>query len=295
MDLFDVTNSYHLIMCWMTRLLITISAFYCFGCSSQTVSKDEVKNEIVVDTVYIEHTEYSTSKVDSTHFSPALAINRIADIENEYFKNFQNGYSKYYGAQWLNDMRSIEYLEMMDSLGVETDSLHCTMYAMEALKSGFGDMFDSLDTFHREIWKEREYAGWSIGYLLVKKFGWKAYLVIDSNSVEYERCLKSYKMNSTYPVWHQPKIPLEDIVVIGMNDSIIDKVLESNEFGWGFSYQGYHTWITRYDDLLECNWNGCPSRKYTDSDQGDLFKKTPFKDYWDYDSHVIVVPPKRED
>ena len=135
-------------------------------------------------------------------------------------------------------------------------------------------------------------AGWSLGYLLVKEWNWKAYLILDESSEEYEHCQKSYKKSKSYPVWRQPNIPLEKLLLLGKDNAEIQKLLQENEFGWGFSHQGIHTWITRFDELKECNWMGAPSKKYEVATK-PLFLSTPFLSYFDYNSHVVIFPPKQ--
>ncbi|WP_346882982.1 hypothetical protein [uncultured Algibacter sp.] len=245
----------------------------------------------------------SDCKGDFSYFDSCEAINKIIDIENHYLTNFNSGFSKYYGTSWRQNSEHIildngitkykSYLNEVKQYKIVPDSLHCTIYAYKALKAGLNDnQLNKLEKTHKAIWKSREIAGWSIGYILVKYFKWKAYLIINSNSAEYNHCLKSYNKNKSYPVWKQPNIPLEAFFIIGQHDTEINNLLLKNEFGWGFSEQGIHTWITRYNRLKECNWLGAPSKKYQESvNDKPLFITTKFSDYNDYNSHVVVFPP----
>ena len=108
---------------------------------------------------------------------------------------------------------------------------------------------------------------------------------------EYNRCMRNFKNNKKYYVWHQPDIQLEKVFVYGKDENAMTELLSKHEFGWGFSYQGIHSWITRYTDLKECMWDGAPCRKYNFSNSQYLFKSTPFLEFNDYYSHVIVFPP----
>lgn len=247
----------------------------------------------------------SDCKNDYTNFNSCEAINKIVDIENEHLIDFNQGISKYYGTVWREraeykvvkgDSTLYErYLTELDDSINKPDSLHCTIYAYKGLKAGLNsDQLHRLEKLHKKIWKSREIAGWSIGYILVKYFNWKAYLIIHPNSKEYKHCSRSYHKNKTYPVWKQPNIPLENLYTIGKDDSLINNLLKKQEFGWGFSEQGIHTWITRYDELKECNWLGAPSIKYQESAyEKPLFITTKFKDYFDYNSHVVIFPSEQ--
>lgn len=268
-----------------------------FACNSESI-ESEVDRPLERE----DHTKYSDSKDAYLNFNSSAAINKIADIENEYFDSWEDSVSRYYGTVWRQKAEGLSlngstsqyenYLAELSRNSIKPDSLHCTLYAYEGLKAGLtNDQLVKLEDEHREIWKAREIAGWSIGYLLVKHFDWQAFLIIDRNSNEYDHCLKSFEVNRTYPVWQQPNIPLKQVFITGKDDSLITDLLSQYEFGWGFSDQGYHTWITRYDELKECNWLGAPSAKYQASEyEKPLFLATKFIDFSDYGSHVIVLP-----
>ncbi len=234
-------------------------------------------------------------------FNSPKAINRIAEIENDYFNDYNLSYSKYYGTQWYNSMGQIilpkdsitlfeRYVE--ENKNIKLDSMHCTIYAVKALEAGFGEEFNAIKNHHKDIWKNREYAGWSLGYILTKFYNWKAYLFISKDSDEYNTCLKNYKKDKKYHVWKQPNIPVEKLLDVDDDKDKIERLLKENEFGWGFSNQGWHTWITRFNYLKECNWLGAPSKKYDAAYNKPLFLKTEFINYFDYNSHIIIFPPK---
>jgi len=251
------------------------------------------------------HTQPSTLQNTYSNFNSPKAINKIAEIENEYFNNIETGCSKYFGTVWQewainnfaeNDSLSEfeHYSQAITAKGETYDSMHCTIYAIKALQAGFGDTFKEIEAYHRQIWNDREYAGWSIGYILTKYYNWKAYLFISNISEEYTRCRKKFTADKTYYVWKQPDIPIEQIFDFDKEQDAIDSLLNLHEFGWGFSYQGIHTWITRFDTLKECNWMGVPCSKYSSPNEKPLFIATKFTEFLDYNSHVIIFPPKKK-
>jgi len=279
------------------KLFPFLSICLFFACSNEP--KEVKKAKIVEEKIF---TEYSTLTNQYANFNSVNAINKIADIENEYFRNTKNSVSKYYGTVWreqaehkIIENNLSQYQDYLNALQEKPDSLHCTLYAYEGLKAGLTkEQLEELENKHRAIWKSREIAGWSIGYILVKDYDWQAYLILNKQSNEYNHCLKSYKKDKSYPVWKQPNIPLEEVYIIGEQDSLVHNLLNQHEFGWGFSEQGIHTWITRFDELKECNWLGSPSVKYQSSEfEKPLFISTSFKDYFDYNSHVVIFPRKK--
>jgi len=288
---------------FISQLLLLGSLFSCHPKTAENEKPSPIE-------IHKTHTAFSAGQNEYLNFSSVAAINKIATIENEYFRDRKYGVSKYYGTQWREMAENImldsstsqydDYLKRLSSSTVlkinnpKPDSLHCTLYAFEALKAGLTpDQLTQLDSLHKTIWKDREIAGWSIGYLLVKHFGWQAYLMIRPCSTEYDQCVKHYSKYKSYPVWKQPDIPLKNVFTIGEDDSLINHLLLQNEFSWGFSYQGYHTWITRYAQLKECIWSGSPSITYQESGHDEpLFESTDFNNYYDFNSHVVVVPQK---
>ena len=263
--------------------------------------ENELKQIQDYDVNWQTYTDLSHLENTYKNFNSPKAINRIAEIENEYFNNYETGYSRYYGTQWksyaenqFNFGDSISYFDRyiakLTNENISPDSMHCTIYAIEALKAGMDSSFSKLDQLHKQIWKDREYAGWSIAYILTKHFNWKAYLILSKDSHEYQRCINSFNSNKEYNVWKQPNIKIEVLLDFDNEKEKIDSLLSKNEFGWGFSDQGWHTWITRFNTLKECNWVGVPSKEINSN---ILFKSTSFTNYLDYASHIVVFPPKK--
>ena len=119
---------------------------------------------------------------------------------------------------------------------------------------------------------------------------------MNSQSKEYERCKKYWKNNGSYYVWKQPEIKINGLFELDDDSARLeaDSLLLDNEFGWGFSEQGWHTWFTRFDTLKECYWNGGPADVFSLGGKRNLFGKTKFLDYYDYKSHVICFPPRKD-
>lgn len=292
----------------MKIVSIVFLLLFLYACENSDKDVGKAEMEMEEDTVqayqYQIYTDTSTLPNQYVGFSSPKAVNRIAEIENEYFNSFQQSYSKYYGTVW-GESASVRYEEdssiLLDSykseveaLGCKADSMHCTLYAMEALKAGLDTNFQVLERYHKEVYKEHEHAGWSVGYILAKYFDWKAYLVISKNSKEYDRCMKYFNKSKEYYVWNQPAIPLQGMYDFDDDFLEIDSLLNEHEFGWGFSEQGWHTWITRFKMLKECYWGGAPSKEYCSSGEDNLFSQIRFNDYYAYQSHIIVFPPKKE-
>ena len=151
--------------------------------------------------------------------------------------------------------------------------------------------YSKLLKYHNEIWAGKGFAGWSVGHLLVDRFGWKAYAFIESYAKYYHHYLSHFKDKNEYPVYKQPNIKIEAYYMLGKEDDKIEKLLKRVQFSWGFSEDGIHTWITNYQNLLECHWDGVPAARYYNSYLPDLFETTRFLEYKDHDVHIIVVPP----
>ncbi|MFK7757667.1 MAG: hypothetical protein AB8B53_12125 [Flavobacteriales bacterium] len=244
-------------------------------------------------------TEPSELQNTYTNFHSPHAINKLAEIENTHFNAYETGTSPYYGTSWRSFADSLMfsnetslYENYLDSLYCYPDSMHCTLYAVKALQKGMDSLWPLLETHHKRIYKEHEHAGWSIAHILVKEFGWKAYYISHPYAGEFKHCNAAYETKKEYPVWNQPDIPLEDRYIIGEHDSLLTILLSNNEFGWGFSRQGYHTWVTRFTELKECIWHGAPAKRYEMMGL-PLFRSTPFLRYIDYQSHVVCFPPKK--
>ena len=279
--------------------LLFLSCFMFLSCSQKKIKKTEINTAPRKNLIF---THPSKLKNEYVKFSSPNAINRLASIENEYFNAYYDSLkSNYYGTSWseeamntFDDSSSIsdldQYLNYFDN---KPDSMHCTIYAIEALRFGMSGEFEKLEAKHKSIWGGREHAGWSVAYLLTKYYNWKAFLIVSETSPEYKNCVRNFKTDHKYHVWKQPNIPIENLYNFEEDEIKIDSLLNENEFGWGFSYQGYHTWISRFDTLKECNWLGAPSLEYTYGYYVPLFKKVKFMEYYDYGSHIIVFPPKK--
>ncbi len=286
------------------KLIYLISSLVLFsGCHLLNDEKDQVatsNEEISIKPDTTVYTKPSRLKNEYKSFNSRAAINEIAEMENFYFRNYQNGITPYYGTIWrenlaVNDstLDSPEFIKYCNALEEKPDSMHCTLYAVKALKAGLPDsLWKELEDEHLKTYGSHEHAGWSIGHILVEKFGWKAYLIIEESCQEFSHCKKSFDSKRTYPVWGKPDIPLQDLFIKGKDNLLIENLLNENEFGWGFSYQGWHTWVTRFSTLKECIWYGAPSKSFESGYSAPLFKKTPFIEYYDYGSHVVIFPPK---
>jgi len=277
-----------------------VAALMVFSISCSNEPRVSSKHEPEPDTTI--YTAYSTEPHSYARFNSQSAINEIAIMENHYFQTYKTGITPYYGTKWRESAEynytdfedysaTNQFKSYLDKLGSKPDSMHCTLYAVKALKSGLDSLWPDVERIHNQLYKEHEHAGWSMAHVLVKHFGWQAHLFIKESSTEYEQCVNHFKKHQTYPVWKQPDIKLENLFVIGKQDSLITELLSNHEFGWGFSFQGWHTWITRHNSLKECIWHGAPGLEYEIVNL-PLFRSTPFLDYHDYDSHVIVFPPK---
>ena len=252
------------------------------------------------------HTAFSSRENAYFGFDAPKAINRIATIENEYFLDFSASESRYHGTIWATEIAPINYLgpdshrvwdhyqAALEQRGIRRDSMDCTIYAMEAIRAGFGPDFPQFEAHHKHLWNNLEYAGWSVGYILTAQYDWKAYLILSERSSEYESCLRNFAQDQKYHVWKQPDIPIQEILDFDRDQEQIDSLLSHYEFGWGFSEQGWHTWITRFTELKECYWAGSPSAQYSEQGEKPLFLATPFTQYYDYASHIVVFPPQLE-
>jgi hypothetical protein len=274
------------------------------SCNNENAIQKTAAKSLQKNKFYHIYSAYSRLKNTYSGFNSPKAVNKIAEFENDYFNNYDDSITKYYGTEWARDASADtakgknitifdEYKKELEKYHIKPDSFHCTIYAVKALEAGMERNFEKLKQYHKQIWKNREFAGWSIGYILTEKFGWRAYLVIDRNSEEYKRCLSNFKNHRNYWVWKQPSIRLENMFIVGESDSIISKLLSENEFGWGFSDQGIHTWITNFELLKECIWDGAPAKKYDLYSGNPLFKKGYFLSSHDYSSRVLILPPKQ--
>jgi hypothetical protein len=239
---------------------------------------------------------------ENTSFDSQKAIRHIRQLEKEWKLDHQNGASRYAGTEWLKAAATTEWLadssiydhyrnRLPDSLRI--CPLDWTHYAIEALRAGLGETdFAKMDSLHEKIWGKREYAGWSVAYLLTKHFGWTAIAAVYPYSEEFDQVKRTFIQKKAYPVWRQPDITLEALYELPLQANSLNKILKTEAFGWGFSIQGWHTWITHYDELWECNWWGSPSTLYEETGTKPLFIHTQLTEFTDYDSHVICFPPQ---
>ena len=172
--------------------------------------------------------------------------------------------------------------------------MDCTTYCAKLLKAGMrSEDYSKLVKYHSEIWEGLGFAGWSVGHLLVDRFGWKAYAFIEKDAEDYHHYLSHFKVRKEYPVWKQPNIKIEEYFVLGEDDAKVEELLSKHKFSWGFSEDGVHTWITNFTDLKECHWDGPPAEKYNPNNSFPLlFETTRFIEFEDYDVHLVVFPTK---
>lgn len=280
-------------------IFIPLSIFLFSNCLHKNINTKKIENKFLKVTDFQKvFTLYSQLENKYSGFNSVTAHNKIAEIENSYFRDYYHDLSKYYGTLWgentlyCDDSTGVtifdKYKSEIKKRGQKADSSHCTIYAIWALEAGFGDDFENIVAKHKAKWGKREFAGWSIGYILTTYYKWKAYLFISEFSDEYNRCVKNFNSSKTYYVWKQPSIKIENMYIFGKNDSLMLDLLNKNEFGWGFSYQGIHTWITRFYEIKECIWSGAPSKDFGSS---LLFATHSFSNLGGYNSHIVVFPP----
>jgi len=242
----------------------------------------------------------------SLDFNSTKAIKKALSLEQEYFSNYDLGTNRFAGRLWLdyskretqkNNRKTLyeKYLEELSEKSLELYELDCTTYAEECLKEGLESInYKKLKQFHNEIWPGLGLAGWSTAYILTEKFNWKAYLFISSNAKDKDYYITNFNTKQKFPVYNQPDIKLENYFIKPQQDKDIKELLNKQEFGWGFSEQGIHTWITNYNNLKECHWDGAPSKKYNYKNFPLLFETTKFNEFTDYNIHLIVFPPENQ-
>jgi hypothetical protein len=247
-------------------------------------------------------------------FDARTAERRARAFERSYFSNYDSGVSRFYGRLWAKiyarkvkqGSASTVWQQFVDELaaqGTRPMRLDCTLYAQEILRAGMrAEEYERLRREHNALWPGRGFAGWSVGYLLTTKFGWKAYAIINRSSTYYGYYLHHFRTKKQYPVWKQPNIDIEAHFILGKDDRAIERLLQAHRFGWGFSDGGIHTWITFQTNLKECHWDCGPSRRYeipnthdyyrtSDLKHHTLFKTTRFIRFSDYHAHLVVFPP----
>jgi len=236
-------------------------------------------------------------------FDSSEAIVRSDELVKEYLTGYFWNVSRLVGRVWLDYSEEIsmsektiyeEYLNELEKDSLQMRRMDCTIYAEDCLKAGFGeDDFRRLKNLHNEIYPGKGFAGWSVSYLLTGNFGWKSYAFIKPGAKDYHHYLNHFKNNKEYPVRRQPDTKIEKFYFLGEDNEEIEQLLSENEFGWGFSEDGIHTWITNYTDLKECHWDGPPAEKYDpDNSFPLLLETTRFIEFYDYGVHLVVFPRK---
>ncbi len=237
-------------------------------------------------------------------FNADTAMERSNEMVKEHWENYHKGVSRYYGRVWLDNYAKgyyigdstyhDDYIQELRKRDMQKVRMDCTIYCAKVLKAGMGsEEYSKLVNYHNAIWSGYGFAGWSVGHLLVDRFGWKAYAFIESGANYHHHYISHFKDKKEYPVWKQPNIKIEAYYSLGEDDAEIEKLLSQHKFSWGFSKDGIHTWITNYANLLECHWDGTPAAKYNVNNWfPDLFETTRFIEYKDYNVHIIVVPPE---
>ena len=242
---------------------------------------------------------------------------RIAAFEAAFFPNYDDGICPYYGRAWRDGFAKQEtyrdsgvsvwrhYRESLARSGITPERLDCTLYAKEVLKAGLSPRdYRRLWAEHHKIWGDDGFSGWSVGYLLTEKLGWRAYAVIHPEAPDFNYYVSHFESRREYPVWRQPNIPIEKYFISGRDDREIEALLSQHPFGWGFSEGGIHTWITSGVNLKECHYDKGPSPRYDMPEShalfqagnlrvNPLFKTTRFVKFTDYSVHLIVFPPER--
>jgi hypothetical protein len=244
---------------------------------------------------------FAQESSNSADFVSKKAIERSNELVLEYSKGYHNNVSRLVGNVWLSSVKKSniavynDYIKELKKDSLKPKVMHCTIYAEACLKAGFSSSdFKKLKMYHKEIWDNKGFAGWSVAHLLTEKFGWKAYAFIRKGAKDYNHYLHFFKNKKEYPVWKQPNIKIEKFFILGKDDLEIKNLLSKFEFGWGFSKDGIHTWITNYTDLKECHWDGPPAKKYNPNNYLPfLYETTPFLEFYDYNIHLLVFPPKR--
>ncbi|MEA1973724.1 MAG: hypothetical protein U9N34_10610, partial [Candidatus Cloacimonadota bacterium] len=183
---------------------------------------------------------------DLIKFDSKAAIKESNDILSEHWKNYYERVSRYYGGFWFDNYAKQQvigertcyddYLKELKKRDLKRIRMDCTLYSAKVLKAGMGsEEYSKLVGFHDEIWPGKGFAGWSVGHLLVDRFGWKAYAFIEPGAKYYHHYLSHFKDKKEYPVWRQPNIKIEDYFILGKNDSEIEELLRKHKFSWGFS------------------------------------------------------------
>ena len=240
-------------------------------------------------------------------FDDKKSAERVREIADSYFKNYEDGLCPYYGRLWQSAYATKyayadtgttvweHFFHALAAAGLTPKRLDCTLYAQEILKAGMSRRdYDRLRMEHRKLWGDRGFAGWSVAYLLTEKLGWRAYAIIAADAPDAALYLRSFKGRMRYPVWRQPAIRIEGYYVSGRDDRAIEALLRRHAFGWGFSEGGIHTWITQGIDLVECHFDAGPTKRYDLDLPYRLLETTRFTAFKDYHVHLVAFPPDDE-
>lgn len=261
-----------------------------------------LKMRLMVTIIIVIFTQnlFAQENINQTDFDSKKAIEKSNELVLEYMKGYHNNVSRLVGNIWLSSAKKTnlavynDYIKELKKESLKPKVMDCTIYAEACLKGGFlTNEFKQLKKYHNGIWAGKGFAGWSVAHLLTEKFGWKAYAFIRKGAADYNHYLHYFETKKEYPVWKQPNIKIEKFFTFGDDDLEINKLLMKHEFGWGFSNDGIHTWITKFTDLKECHWDGPPAKKYNPNNYLPLlYETTPFVEYYDYGIHIVVFPPK---
>ena len=101
-------------------------SFIFISCNSKTEVK-EIKPDTLEQITYVIYSPYSKNENKYFGFNSPKAINCIADVENEYFNNFDDSISRYYGTLWANaayfDTSEVKGLSLFDEYVYELSKL----------------------------------------------------------------------------------------------------------------------------------------------------------------------------
>jgi len=236
-------------------------------------------------------------------FDSEAAIEQSFKIIDEYWDDYNNQVSRYVGKVWFEEISKQQYLGNVSWHDDYIEELvHCNLqnmviddmsYCILLLKTGMGQQdFANFVEYYYAFSSSDSFTVYDVGYLLVNRFGWKAYAFISPEAKDFSYYLNSFKYKKEYPIQNQPSIKIEKYYTLGEDDNEIEIFLSNYDFGFGFSENGIHNWITNYNDLLECHSNGSPSKKYhLEITLPNLFETTPLIEYDDHDVHILFIPP----
>jgi hypothetical protein len=242
------------------------------------------------------------------HFDFKRAEKRMREIERDYAKHYEKSASRYFGRRWARFAKTQRkkgaeqtvwqrYLQALGKRKKRPQRIDCTLYAEQAMKAGLSARdFRRMWRLHRKTWGPRGLAGWRVGYLLVRYFGWTAYAVIRPDARYYYGYLEGFR-RGYYRVWRQPNSPIARYFIVGKHDRAIEALMRRTRFAWGFSDGGIHTWVISRGNIRENIWDAAPGKQF-ELPSGPLtpypmYKSTALARYRDYGAHLLVVPPTR--